>query len=216
MTRSSSCGAGGRTVCTGTSRPLLSLHPHSVGEIASPEPFHCCIWQYTRRLWYSVVGHGRYYCMQTSRKVVCIAESWVCLQFFRHINSPARALQQHIQLHGKLTLHRTGLLTEVVACLEFSQKRSLSNSIYAWGCVTSQNSVKEEDVIRYICTKLFFDNFYVPDTMSLGGLLWFGSEEYVMRVETGMVTKQDQQVCVITDQYRVWKCSRFHRFLNNE
>jgi hypothetical protein len=103
ITRSSSCGAGGRSVYTGACSPLLALHPHSVGQISSPEPFHCCIWQYTRSLWYFAASDvGGKLCTWTWEVLLYATFSQnrlyrrECLQLSRHTNSPKLVLQQRI------------------------------------------------------------------------------------------------------------------------
>ena len=68
----------------------------------------------------------------------------------------------------------------------------------------------KEDVVAYVLTKHLLCSLDIPDVRFLHLLLWFRTKVDVMGLQACMMAKQDDEVCVITNQHNVCCGSRLN------
>ena len=111
-----------------------------------------------------------------------------------------------------------GLLTECAASFESFEGSSLSNPIEVRCCVTPKKYMYKEDVdtyIVYVWTKNLLCCLDVQVTRFLHVLLWLRTKGEVIGFQACILAKQDDEVCVITNQLSVGGGGRLNGMQHN-
>ena len=132
MTRSSSSGAGGRNVITGTTFSSFVIHPQSVSFILQTTN-HCCTCRYTRILWYFAAAEGRGQNLRTDMHLVSsyfVAK--LCIpQTIKIVSSYTDTLYRHTSAASPASMTSSTVASFLQNCSALSLNNALEVNLFS-------------------------------------------------------------------------------------